>query len=149
MNHCEKRASPAPKQVDNRAEQTPDESADDPHGDNTEDVDAMEVDHDHDDDDGKKDTLQKTFPEQPSRAQLEGEKETLKEATSGQSSEAEDQSYHPVMESPEEQSHTQCIESANDGSEQRCSDKVEECQNKVTPQTVNDDEERTDIRCSS
>ena len=145
----EGRASPASKQVDNGAEQTPDEPADDPHGDNTEDVDAMEVDHDHDDDDGKKDTLQKAFPEQPSRAQLEGEKKTLKKAMPGQPSETEDQSYHPVMESPEEQSHTQCIESVNNGGEQQCSDKVEKHQNKVTPQTVNDDKERTDIRRSS
>ena len=141
----EERASPASKQVNNEAEQTSDESADDPHDDNTKDVDAMEMDDDDDDDDGEKDTLQKTFLEQPSRTQLEEKKKTLKKATPGQSSEAEDQSYHPAMESSEEWSHTQCIESANNKSEQWCSDKIEEYQNKITSQTVNDDKEQTDI----
>ena len=78
------------QQVENSekgAELTPEQPAEDPQGDENEDLDAMEVDHNHDD--SEKDTLRKPFPERPSTAQLKGEKdteETLEESMPGQPS---------------------------------------------------------------
>ena len=86
-------------------EPTPEQPAEDPQGNENEDLDAMEVDHDHDD--SEKDTLRKPFPERPSTAQLKGEKdteETLEKPTPGQPSDKGgygERSYPPAMESPE------------------------------------------------
>ena len=87
--------------------------------------------------------------ERPSTAQLKGEKdieETLEEPMPGQPSDKGGygkQSYPPVMESPERH------DSDGELQERRCSDKVEEHPDKVTPQTVNKDEEQTEIHHSS
>ena len=155
------------------AEPTPidDQPADDSHGDQ---ADAMDVDHDREIDredrdqdkaqlegekstlreatpdhiDNERNTSRKAFSERPSRALLEGEtRETLREATPGQP--RDEDSY-------DERSHRQEIGSLSrpprpepeDGGQRR-SNKVDERPDKVAPQTVNEDEERPDVRRSS
>ena len=131
----EERADPASQQVNNEAEQTSEEPADNPHSGNIEDIDIMEMDHDNDGN-SERNAMRKAFPDRPSKAQLEGEKrDALRKATPGQPNEAEERSYHPAMNSPDEYG-------------ERCSDKVEERQDKVSPYSVNE-EDRMDVRCSS
>ena len=126
----ESRTEPAPSREnegavsEKGAEPTPtdDQPAnDDSHGDQ---ADAMEVDHDSDQDE----------------AQFEGEKSTLREAMPGHDENSDgEQFYHQEIESPD-----------GDNPNEGRSNKVEECQDKVTPQTVNEDAvERPDVRRSS
>lgn len=122
-------------------------------------ADTMEVDCDHDQDRAQlkgekstpreatldhvdeRNTLRKAFPERPSRVLLEGEKRTLREAMPGQPK--DEDSY-------EERFDRQAMNSPGlQGGEQQHSNKVEERQDKVAPPTVNEDEERPDVRCSS
>ena len=87
--------------------------------------------------------------ERPSMAQLEGEKDTLKEPTPGQPRDESgygERSYPPAMESPNEASG---VENFVHGRNNGCSDKAEECQNKVTPQTVNEEDEEWPEVCRS
>ena len=84
---------------ENGAELTPEQSAN-PHGDQSNEIDAMDMDH-------RDCEIECENNERPSTAQLEGEKdteETLEEPTPGQPSDKGgygERSYPPAMESPE------------------------------------------------
>ena len=116
---------------ENGAEPTPERPAS-PHGSENEDTNAMDVDN-----------------ERPSTAQLEGEKETLKEPTPGQPSGEGgygERSYPPAMESldnsvGEPREGQFFVHGRNSEPDTRRSDKVEERQDKVTPQAVNEEED--------
>ena len=97
------------------AEPTPEQPAEDPQGNENEDSDAMEMDRDHSD-------------HEDHETQLEGERESPEEATPGQ------------PRAMDKQSQTQCMESADEQVDgERCLNKVKQCQDKVTPQSVNED----------